>query len=145
MRKYGEVLDYRTASKAVVGKKYIFGDHLRPLRESPEEYGIRELFGVDEQHDSPFVVKSGCHWQFCREVIEEEVRMTNRQLAEWLAKKNGERTYADENSSIFIYWTYSKDEENKAVPDDIRIRYWGSDEWVVPTLDIYERDCKGVK
>ena len=26
-----------------------------------------------------------------------------------------------------------------------KIRPWGSGEWIEPTVDIYERDCKGVK
>ena len=29
--------------------------------------------------------------------------------------------------------------------EDVVIRPWGSDEWVKPTVDIYERDCKGIR
>ena len=32
--------------------------------------------------------------------------------------------------------------QNNEVASGIKIRTWDSDEWVEPTVDIYERDCK---
>lgn len=73
---------------------------------------------------------------------EKPVRMTNRQLAEWLARgfgswkmKRGATVYMDISYQIF--------EGNTPVSDSFHIRPWGSDEWLEPTVDIYERDCKG--
>ena len=66
--------------------------------------------------------------------------MTNQQLAEWLAKGNGQYRFRDE-SAEGSFWTVYEDEEDLAV-DDIFIRPWGTDEWVKPTVEIYERDCK---
>ena len=70
--------------------------------------------------------------------------MTNRQFSEWLAKGNGEYTLnALENA--YTEYAYSKNGENNEVVSEIKIRTWDSDEWVEPTVDIYERDCKKVR
>ena len=75
---------------------------------------------------------------------EKPALMTNRQLAEWVGKGNGEW------SAVMLGGTrsdfgYIKGKEDLEVNSDFLIRPWGSDEWVEPTVDIYERDCKGVK
>ena len=72
---------------------------------------------------------------------EEPVRMTKRQLAEWLARGFGQYTFGHDD--IYTFYTIDAKRENKCVDDAIRIRYWGSDGWIVPTLEIYERDCNG--
>lgn len=86
-------------------------------------------------------------WAFCEYRIKPEeekpVRMTNRQLAEWLAKGNGEHSYGEgKNDPAFTYWSYDLEEMNLTIEEEVVIRPWGSDEWVAPTADIYERDCK---
>lgn len=87
------------------------------------------------------------HWNwhvfYYRVKPEEEkpVRMTNRQLAEWLAGNNGQVKSWD--SYIRTYRTYCQGEDDIFVREENSIRPWGSDEWIVPTVDIYERDCKG--
>lgn len=73
---------------------------------------------------------------------EKPKRMTSRQLAEWIGKGNGEW------SAVMLGGTrsdfgYIKGKEDLEVNSDFLIRPWGSDEWVEPTVDIYERDCKG--
>ena len=152
MRKYGEVLDYTTASKAVVGKQYILGDYLRLLQETPQDYIPEKLCEVCEQNSNPFVNYAGCAFQFCREVIEEEVLMTNRQLAEWFAKSNGQRGYLKNKHNpkegidpeyLFTCHEYDARRDDEPCSEAVRIRSWGSDEWVKPTLEIYKRDCKG--
>ena len=42
------------------------------------------------------------------------------------------------------HFQYDYDDEDDEVDDgyDFVIRSWGSDEWIPPTTDIYERDCK---
>lgn len=54
-------------------------------------------------------------------------RITNRQLAEWLAKGNGEYSYLD--TGVLSYTEYSYEircKENKDVEDEILIRPWDS-------------------
>ena len=147
MRKYGEVLDYRTIDKAGEGKKYVFGNLLRYISERPEQLEVMELERVDRDVSFVFFAKGSDGkgaFQFCREAIEEEVLMTNRQLAEWLERKNGEHSYTD-SPHVFHHWPYLKGDENEPIQSNVRIRSWDSCEWVVPTLEIYERDCKGAK
>lgn len=71
---------------------------------------------------------------------EEPVRMTNRQLAEWVGKGNGEWLAV---MGVHSDFSYVKGKEDLEVSSDFLIRPWGSDDWVEPTVDIYERDCKG--
>lgn len=71
---------------------------------------------------------------------EEPVRMTNRQLAEWVGKGNGEWLAI---MGVHSDFGYVKGKEDLEVSSDFLIRPWGSDEWIEPTVDIYERDCKG--
>ena len=83
-------------------------------------------------------------FQHCAEIGEPKKRMTSRQLFEWLAKGNGEYT-EDIYMCVYDSYSYTKEAENNEVTSEIKIRTWDSEEWVEPTVDIYERDCKGVK
>lgn len=74
----------------------------------------------------------------------ELIRMTYRQLAEWLAKGNGQAR-SREKASLFINIVCTTYENNKEVPSSFRLLRWDSDEWIEPTLDVYLEDCrKGV-
>ena len=73
---------------------------------------------------------------------EKPVRMTNRQLAEWLARGFGSWK-TRRSPTVYMDISYPIFEENTPVSDSFHIRPWGSDDWVEPTVDIYERDCKG--
>lgn len=71
--------------------------------------------------------------------------MTNRQLAEVLAKGYGQVKMLEldpnDYSAIETAWIYFEEEgsdDNGMVPDDVRIRRWGSDKWLEPTFEIYE-------
>lgn len=70
--------------------------------------------------------------------------MTNRELAEWLAKGNGQLKYTvdDSNTMAVARFNYNLTDEDNDVSPIIRIRPWGNDEWIKPTYDIYEKDCK---
>lgn len=70
--KYGEILDFRTQDKAVVGKKYVFGEHMFQIATSPEDYDVRILAKVGEDKNFPFLSEKGFKYQFAREIIEEE-------------------------------------------------------------------------
>lgn len=138
--KYGKVLTYKDAEEArkLIGKKVIISDNLCAITEIPETRSVSVLKSINCESDYLFD-----HYQFIREIIEEPAElMTNRQLAEWTGKRIGEYTYADS----FIAYTsygYSKSKQNDPVPYNLLIRPWNSEEWVLPTVDIYERDCKG--
>lgn len=145
--KLGKIFDYRNKEEAkkLIGKKVLVSDYLCNVEKA--ECFTGTLFNVSEFYDEvPFAIENGnagrAEYQFIREIEEEPTLMTNRQLAEWLAKGNGERKLREDEpvSNALIYY---EDDENLPVGEDVVIRPWGSDEWVKPTVDIYERDCKG--
>ena len=82
---------------------------------------------------------NGCGEVIFKEVKKEPELMTYRQLAEWLARGNGQARFLD-NGYIHSHIGYQTDFEESSVK--ALIRPWGSDEWIKPTVDIYERDCK---
>ena len=142
MEKYGKIFSYRNSDEAVVGRRYLFTDYLKKVNNPVDGWKmiIRELESVDDGQ-CPFKSKGGASYQFIREVIEEEPAiMSHRQLSEWLAKGNGQMRSA--GALLYPLLVYEPKNEHDAVPKNIRIRRWGSDEWVVPTVDIYERDCR---
>jgi len=67
--------------------------------------------------------------------------MTCRQLAELMAKGYGQNAYFYKDGTSRIVddsFEYEKDNEDKSVFSGRKIRAWGSDEWIEPTVDIYE-------
>lgn len=65
--------------------------------------------------------------------------MTQRQICELLAKGYGEVMVDDEmETEVYPTYFYSKGFQDKPVADNVRIRPWGVDDWLVPTVDIYE-------
>lgn len=155
--KYGKIYDYRNKEEAkkLIGKKVLTSDIFYDLGEETAEATARKdyigtLILVKETCRYPFSVEfsngNSFSYQFIREVIEEEpTLMTNRQLSEWLARGFGEIQLAGGESKNRICHTFNEYyvmNENKPVFEMYRIRSWDSDEWVVPTVDIYERDCK---
>lgn len=137
--KYGKIYTYENRNEAEIGKRYVFSDFYKDVCKIPEKKNHSTLAAV-ENKVYPFRNDSGYVAQFIREVIEEPELMTNRQLAEWLAKGNGQFKYGD--TLLCVGQCYGPVHENEAVDKSIRIRRWDSDEWVVPTVDIYERDCR---
>lgn len=77
-----------------------------------------------------------------KEKVEEALklkRMTNRQLAMWLAKGNGEVTMKEEEAwPVGHHFSYDKINANEPIPASIRVRKWDSEEWVEPTIDLLE-------
>lgn len=67
--------------------------------------------------------------------------MTWCQLSEWLAKGNGE--FKTTQLAIRNRISYSDENSDEEIPDDIGayIRYYRSDCWMYPTIDIYVKDC----
>ena len=142
MVKYGKIYTFENAKEArhLIGKKVACSD----IYSFPGDgTATGDLQRLNEGEDFPFTVNHGA-WQFIREIEEEEkpVRMTNRQLAEWLARGFGSWK-TRRSPTVYMDISYPILEENTPVSDSFHIRPWGSDEWIEPTVDIYERDCKG--
>lgn len=138
--KFGKIYTYENRNEAEIGKRYVFSDVYSEIYKVPEYKVHSELKEVNDNL-CPFKNDCGASYQFIREVIEEKpVLMTYRQLAEWLAKGNGQYKY--DTALLFSCLSYECVNEHDAVRKNIRIRRWDSDEWVVPTVEIYERDCR---
>lgn len=65
-------------------------------------------------------------------------RMTNRQLAMWLAKGNGQVKY--ETGYVSTYHGYPEGIDHEETYEEIKIRKCDSEEWIEPTVDLLE-DC----
>lgn len=66
-------------------------------------------------------------------------RMTYRELAEWLAKGNGQATSGDVAVTQFRYDNIVE-KDNSELPITYKIRRWGTDEWIEPTIDVFASD-----
>ena len=142
--KFGEVYDYRNAEEAkqYIGKKGVFSHNLKEIIESPAEFGYQyTLSEVEEMNDFPYLNQNRTRFQFFRPLLEDDELMTNRQLAEWLAKGNGECS-AGNSVSVFSVYSYFSEDADKPVRYDILICRWNDTEWVKPTRAIHEEDCK---
>lgn len=139
-----KVINSLHTDRAEVGKKYYFSDSFYSLkqhveREEADSIGILDYLAAN----IPFNKKDGSSWELIYPYEEPPKKlMTRLQLMEWLAKGNG--MYRDEEGYCFHHYNgYDFNENlNFEVSSDIEIRSWNSDEWVTPTVDIYERDCK---
>lgn len=65
-------------------------------------------------------------------------RMTNRQLAMWLAKGNGQVKYVDGEIYTIHSYTEKIHPSNEVLLDDIKVRKWDSEEWIEPDVDLLE-------
>ena len=139
--------------KAEVGKKYWFADELSSLKSQVEEnntgYTLTEILENDITPFKKSIEECGAIWTLWKFLYPYEEppnkRMTNRQLAEWLAKGNGVFKYKNATAYCYSFITPLENNLNEEVEENVVICYWGSEEWQVPTVDIYERDCKGGK
>lgn len=146
MAKFEEekVINALHPEKAEVGKKYWCSDSLLGLKHSVKNNSHGWVYVITEIDASGIhIFKSGqISWEFLYPYKEpKEQRMTNRQFCEWNDKGNGQWKRKD-TPRCHIDYSYSEELDNEEVDKDIIIRSWDSDEWVEPTVDIYERDCK---
>jgi len=150
--KFGEIYTYKNAEEAkkYIGKEGVFGDYLWEISEYPElevsgrliEAVGTGLFPFIRQYEDSEGENRRTKFQFFRPILEEDERMTNRQLSEWLAKGNGEMTLENNDSYIYTEKVHFKGDADKPVRDDVIIRRWRDTEWSKPTKAIYEEDCK---
>ena len=77
-------------------------------------------------------------YKHCAEIEEPKTRrMTNKELSWWLSEKpHRERKFA-RAPYIYIYYTYSENEQDKEIPSNILIREDGG-EWREPLLEVEE-------
>lgn len=140
-----KVINTLHAEKAKLGKKYWYADNITTLKYYVER-DFRDRLGRLEHiyaTDGLFELDSGRYYLLYPYEEPPKKRMTNRQLAEWLAKGNGQYT-TDTYDRICDNYCYYNGENDNEVDRSITVRSWGSEEWIEPTVDIYERDCKGV-
>ena len=76
------------------------------------------------------VVTENTMWKHCAEI--QEVLVTCRELAHWLAEGNGEAKVV---KNVFIHWTYVETEANDNVGENISVRKWDDTEWHKPTRE----------
>lgn len=70
-------------------------------------------------------------------------RMTFRELTRWLAKGNGQ--YLSQNEFAYYCITgYTIEVDDRELPEEYKIRKWGSNEWIEPTYDVYEKGLQNV-
>lgn len=85
------------------------------------------------ERPSPVIGHTGS-WKHCAEIPEEPKsrRATNRELAKWLAKGNGESLFTL-SKSVHPEFGYNAAEANDVCPSTYRVRKWEDDEWHEPT------------
>ena len=152
MAKFDEnkVINALHKDRAEIGKKYWVSDCIGLLKEHIENDDscyVRKLKLIDDRSFRCFTSDNGSLWDLLYPYEEPpKQRMTYRQLAEWMAKGNGEYTDSPKKYCLPMFTaTYEDEERDEPVRQGLFIRTWDSDEWVEPTVDIYERDCKGGK
>ena len=77
------------------------------------------------------VICENSSWRHCAEIPELNP-VTNRELASWLAKGNGE-VKADD--VVYSNWNYYNDKENNPIKDSLLVRKWDDTEWHKPTRE----------
>lgn len=140
-----KVINTLHPEKAEVGKEYWYADNIASLKWEVEQDCRDSVGRLEDIYTEGGLFEIGAVRWYLLYPYEEppKKRMTCRQLAEWLAKGNGQYT-TDDFGRVYVEYDYSKGKENNEVDRRIIIRPWDSEEWVEPTVDIYERDCKGV-
>lgn len=120
------------------------------VEDDPEE----EVWGIDDERlngklegflvfgycQDRWLVESNKSWSHVYPIEwnkKPKKRMTNRQLAMWLAKGNGE-VAMNEGCAVLHHFDYGNEEANEPILASIRVRKWDSEEWVEPTVDLLE-------
>lgn len=140
-----KVINTLHPEKAEVGKQYWYADNIASLKWEVEQDCRDSVGRLEDIYTESGLFEIGAVRWYLLYPYEEppKKRMTSRQLAEWLAKGNGQYT-TESYGRVYVAYDYYKEKENNEVDRRIIIRPWDSEEWVEPTVDIYERDCKGV-
>lgn len=119
---------------------------------------IRTITGFNGAEAFPWITTSGSTYRHVypmwnKDLVEKALtpepaqrRMTNRQLAQWMAQGNGVMTYVDGSTlaieptcGVYTYHEYSINRDADECNDTIRVQKWDSEEWVVPTADLLQK------
>lgn len=105
--------------------------------------GTREPLQVVGYMNGAWVDSRGCDWAHAYRLEDNKgvhvvMRMTYRQLAMWLSKGKGE--FINKHNGVSIAICYDKGKESQRVEDSIKVRKWGSNEWIEPTTDLLEEN-----
>ncbi len=148
-------------AKKYVGKKGFFTDYYAHIikDEDIDSYCVEStLTNVDCDEILPFFCSYGCY-QFFRPILEEDKpeRMTFAELLEWGARGNGVcsqdfegkegiEDFEDGDEPCWdIGLSYSEEYSDKEIGEDIRIRHFGTKECLIPTREIFLKDCRNKK
>ena len=96
-----------------------------------------DVYAIVSRKDFPVICENST-WQHCAEIPEQK-KVTNRELACWLAGGNGEAKIVN---NVFINWTYGEIEADKNVEDNVSVRKWDDTEWHKPTKEYLGLDIK---
>ena len=126
------------ADEVKPGSKVFVADSLAALKLKVKENAPQDLFILDkvlpEDYGFRFYV-DGVDFILCYIVSEPEPkeprRMTNRELARWLAQGNGQCMFTTNAvSTTYSYGIF----DGREIPDGIMIRGWDETEWREPVI-----------
>lgn len=100
----------------------------RMMKIIADEFG-EEVFSHWDTPRLRYIIDKYSHEKYKR-------RMTNRELAEYLAKGNGEVKNSKYIIGTSTSCVYKNNTENENVDDNILIRDFGSDEWREPLIEV---------
>ena len=89
-----------------------------------------DVYAIVSRKDFPVICENST-WQHCAEISEQK-KVTNRELACWLAGGNGE---VKDNDVVYSNWNYYNDQENNPIKDSLLVRKWDKPEWHKPTRE----------
>ena len=130
------------ADEVKPGSRVIVADDLAALREkveiNTEQYPFDEINLDKVNPDSnPYRFNvSSISFMLCYLVSEPKKRkMTNRELAKWLAQGNGQWRRIANKDTVALSYCYSIFDD-KEIPDGIMIRGWDETEWHEPEVEV---------
>lgn len=144
----------KNADKLEAGSKVIVADNMRDLRNYVEGDRVTELLRINSDDDAyRFEARyegGEAKWilAYLVEEPKKEELVTNRELAEWIAKGNGQASSSSTNISSairvdIIGWNYAHNQDEKAVPSDTRVRRFGERNCYPPTRKfIFRENCE---
>lgn len=83
------------------------------------------------------------HCAYIPEELKPRTIPTNKELAEWCAKGNGQVHYVGA-ANVHTFYSYQNEDDDSLVTKDIRIRKFVDKEWVEPTLEYIGIKIKSV-
>lgn len=148
MAKFDEskVINTLHMEEAEIGKTYWFSDTLLGLKFLVEHERHADSQKLSAVNKDGFYTEEGYSFEFVYPYGDgksEDSLMTHRQFAEWMTKGFGQWKLSHNKLIHCCLANYGSDEEDKCISEDVVIRRWDSDEWITPTLSVYNADVLG--